>query len=122
MMMDWSSWQWPVVLSACADCGVGTITLGEFYMVRRQIWEKAWAGRRRPWTHLPGQEILCIGCLEARIGRTLTRSDFSDVPVNDINDGSYRSDRLRDRLIRKAKRKTIVRATRRTAPAPPAAA
>jgi hypothetical protein len=26
---------WPVVLSACADCGVGTFTLGEWYMLPR---------------------------------------------------------------------------------------
>jgi hypothetical protein len=88
----------PVVTTACADCGVGTITLGEWYMVNDEIWQSAWAGRRKPWTHLPGQEILCIGCLEKRIGRTLMACDFTDAPVNDVNDGDYRSDRLFNRL------------------------
>ena len=52
------------------DCGVGTITLGEWYMVKDKVWEQAWAGRRKSWqSKVPGQEILCIGCLEQRIGR-----------------------------------------------------
>jgi hypothetical protein len=47
-------------------------------MVRDEVWEQAWAGRRKAWHgKLPGQEILCIGCLEARIGRTLKRDDFA---------------------------------------------
>jgi hypothetical protein len=66
---------WPVALSNCADCGVGTHSTGEWYMVRNEIWAQAWAGRRKPHHDLPGQEILCIGCLEKRIGRTLVASD-----------------------------------------------
>jgi hypothetical protein len=31
-------------------------------------------------------DILCIGCLEKRIGRTLCRADFEDVPINDPNE------------------------------------
>ena len=35
-------------------------------------WEQAWAGRRKSWHGaVPGQEVLCIGCLEKRVGRTL---------------------------------------------------
>jgi hypothetical protein len=62
---------WPLIVSACADCGIGTIRLGEWYMVRDEVWEQAWCGRRKPWHVLPGQEVLCIGCLEKRLGRTL---------------------------------------------------
>jgi hypothetical protein len=36
---------WPLIVSACADCGIGTIRLGEWYMVRDDVWEQAW---RRP--------------------------------------------------------------------------
>jgi hypothetical protein len=61
----------PVCITNCADCGVGTGTLGEWYMVTDDVWEQAWCGRRKSWHgRVPGQEILCIGCLEARIGRT----------------------------------------------------
>jgi hypothetical protein len=90
---------WPVVISACADCGVGTITLGEWYLVKNEVWEQAWASRRKSWypRDLPlGQEILCIGCLEARIGRTLTHRDFPDgIPLSKVMSG-----RLRDRWQR----------------------
>jgi hypothetical protein len=42
-------------------------------------------------------EILCIGCLGRRIGRTLSRDDFTDAPINDP-DKEGMSDRLRNRL------------------------
>jgi hypothetical protein len=37
-------------------------------MVHEDIWEQAWAGRRKRWQKdLHGRlEILCIGCLEER--------------------------------------------------------
>jgi hypothetical protein len=49
----------PTIGSCCADCGVGTITLGEWYMVNDVVWEQAWAGRRKPWHEIDGQQILC---------------------------------------------------------------
>jgi hypothetical protein len=82
----------PACISNCADCGIGTITAGEWFMVHNHVWEQAWAGRRKSWQRrVPGQEILCIGCLERRIGRTLTGHDITHArsPI---------SDRLRDRL------------------------
>lgn len=89
---------WPVCISNCADCGAGTNQIHENYMVRPDVWEQAWAGRRKPWHgKIPGQEILCIGCLERRIGRTLMRRDFTDAPINDPDDPDI-SDRLRSRL------------------------
>jgi hypothetical protein len=66
-------------------------------MVKDEVWEQAWLGRRKPWHAVPGQEILCIGCLEARLGRTLTKSDFANVPVNDPNQ-KHMSERLRARI------------------------
>ena len=90
--------EWPVCTSNCADCAVGTMTLGEYYMVRDRVWEQAWRGRRKSWHgQIAGQEILCIGCLEQRIGRTLMASDFIDAPVNDPNKPNI-SERLRNRL------------------------
>jgi hypothetical protein len=89
---------WPVNVSNCADCGVGTIQLGEWYMVCDDLWEQAWRDRRKCWHgRVPGQEILCIGCLEQRLGRTLTASDFTDAPINDPSKGNI-SQRLRARL------------------------
>jgi hypothetical protein len=74
-------------------------------MVRDDVWEQAWAGRRKSWQRrrhdgrelVEGQEVLCIGCLEQRLGRTLMACDFIDVPCNDPNQKRM-SERLRDRL------------------------
>jgi hypothetical protein len=87
---------WPTCLSTCADCGLGTC--GEWYMVHEHVWEEAWRGRRKPWHAIEGQEILCIGCLERRLGRTLVAADFTDAPVNDPSK-SLMSARLHSRLI-----------------------
>lgn len=56
---------WPV---ACMDCGADTLPLGcsgraEFYMVTAEVWAAAGAAP------FPADDILCIGCLEARLGR-----------------------------------------------------
>jgi hypothetical protein len=89
--------RWPVCTTNCCDCGVGTITTNEWYMVDNSVWNRAWAGRRKSYhAKIPGQEILCIGCLEKRIGRTLCRTDFTDAPINDPHE--QHSDRMRDRL------------------------
>jgi hypothetical protein len=39
--------------------------------------------------------LLCIGCLERRLGRELEPVDFTDAP---LNYGSRKSERLRQRL------------------------
>jgi len=91
----------PVCISNCADCGVGTITLGEWYVVHDRLWEQAWIARRKSWHgKVPGLEILCIGCLEQRIGRTLMADDFTDSAVNDPFADAF-LERLFDRLIAK---------------------
>jgi hypothetical protein len=112
---------WPQIVSACADCGIGTIRLGEWYMVHDEIWKQAWRGRRKSWQVLPGQEVLCIGCLEKRLGRTLIAGDFTAASVNDPHK-RIMSERMRDRLIaadstpllmRKRGRPKAARTTRR---------
>jgi hypothetical protein len=78
----------------CADCRWNTLALGEWYAVRDDVWEQAC--RREP---RPAWEILCIGCLEERLGRRLTPDDFIDAPVNDPNMPGT-SSRLRARMSR----------------------
>ena len=79
----------------CADCRVDVHEIGEWYMVHDNVWEQAWPGH----SIVPyGYAILCIGCLEKRIGRTLTRPDFTDAPVNNIFEFESFSDRLLNRL------------------------
>jgi hypothetical protein len=86
----------PMIVTRCCDCGLGTNVAREWYMVKPNVWTEAWAGRRKPWHALPGQSVLCIGCLEQRIGRTLCAADFADAVVNDP-EGDI-SERLRRRL------------------------
>lgn len=74
----------------CRDCRVDTQRNGEYYMVHDEIWA------------LAGLDVcdgmLCIGCLERRLDRELTRADFPDVP---INQGFFpQSQRFLDRLGR----------------------
>ena len=59
----------------CNDCGVNVVTIGEFYMLRPEIWEgQLGLGR---------EDNLCIGCLEARLGRKVGPGlvDFCHFPV-----------------------------------------
>jgi hypothetical protein len=76
----------------CADCGVCTHTIGEYYMVEHDVWDQV----------CKRKEMLCIECFEDRLGRTLTSADFIKCPVNDVNDPDFpmwsRSDRLLNRL------------------------
>ena len=60
----------------CIDCKCDTTT--EYYMVTAVVW--AAAGME------PHGGKLCVACLEDRIGRELTRSDFLNVPVNKRRD------------------------------------
>jgi hypothetical protein len=62
----------------CADCGYDTIG-SEYYMVRNDVWEQALGHKIPP---VEDDFFLCIGCLEKRIGRTLTRWDFTDCSSN----------------------------------------
>ena len=61
----------------CIDCKVDTTVIGEFYMVADELWETAVSGKRQRKSIM-----LCIGCLEERLGRQLQATDFKDVPVN----------------------------------------
>lgn len=77
----------------CDDCAILTAPDGapdEWYTVSDAVWDQAAA---QPWT------ILCIGCLERRLGRQLSRHDFLAAALNDPSYG-WHSSRLVDRLTR----------------------
>jgi hypothetical protein len=65
--------------SLCKDCGIDTIEVGEYYMVKPAIWAYACYPETGKW---PNGFMLCFGCLEDRIGRPLKRSDFTSAPIN----------------------------------------
>ena len=56
----------------CVDCGKNTFQTDDYYMVKQWIWEKFGVGHG----------MLCIGCLEKRMGRKLTKDDLTDCPLN----------------------------------------
>jgi hypothetical protein len=55
----------------CVDCNVDSCAVDGLYMVHDRVW---------PIGRLDG--MLCVACLEQRIGRRLTPADFQDVPCN----------------------------------------
>ena len=86
-------------IAPCHDCGVETLPLddrrSEWYMVKNEVWKKCGMT----------EGYLCIGCLEGRLGRALTATDFTDAPVNGLEKTelmryawSWRSRRLTERL------------------------
>lgn len=73
----------------CIQCGNDTsrVGIGEWYMVSQSVWNSvAKVG-----------DLLCIGCLELRLGRRLTPADFDGYEINIINDFP-RSPRLKIRI------------------------
>jgi len=74
----------PLVDFSCEDCGSDC---DGYYMVQNDIWK----------TYGASGAMLCIGCLEKRIGRQLSQQDFIDLPLDEINPETQ-SFRLQDRL------------------------
>ena len=54
----------------CLDCDVDTLAIREYYVVHDELWKRA-----NPVI----EGMLCIGCLERRLGRRLQLEDFRDV-------------------------------------------
>lgn len=80
----------------CIDCGVCTGCEKEYYMLSKELWLKAKGDG-------DATGMLCIGCLEARLGRELVRDDFpAHIPLNTML-CHPRSPRLRARLRARGK-------------------
>lgn len=60
---------------ACNDCGDSVVSIGEFYMLKREIWQDQLG--------LGWNDNLCIGCLEKRLGRKISMSDMGSFPGYD---------------------------------------
>jgi hypothetical protein len=77
--------------------------IGDWCMLKNSVWEKLWPYTAQKSRHvtMPMKHNLCIGCIEKRLGRRLTRRDFAaGDPHNDVRRrriGGY-SRRLRNRL------------------------
>lgn len=73
----------------CVDCSVNTGAIDEYYMVKDEVWAEAQMNAY--------DGMLCIGCLETRLGYQLNRSHFTDCPLN-VKDFTPKSDRLKSRF------------------------
>jgi hypothetical protein len=95
----------------CLDCGVNVIEIGDYCMVRDEIWRDAFG--------LGWNDNLCMVCIEKRLGRRLTPHDLNFGFTPQV-EGYPKSDALHERIApppaHKAK-KTRKRVTKRSAPA-----
>lgn len=74
----------------CLDCKIDTGKIGEHYMLVDATWQLA---------HDSNKGMLCVGCIEKRLGRELTPADFElDVPINHNSPMWPKSDRLMKRM------------------------
>lgn len=72
----------------CLDCKVDTGKISEHYFIQTST-----------WLEIVGsiEGMLCIGCLEKRLGRMLTKKDFTNCYLNNPKIGS-KSKRFLTRL------------------------
>lgn len=57
----------------CVDCDIDTGKAHEHYFVKNEVWFQVMPTNKG---------MLCIGCIEARLGRQLTGDDFTDCSLN----------------------------------------
>jgi hypothetical protein len=55
------------------DCDVDTYVNQHYYMLKNRLWK-----RINPSV----DGMLCLPCAEKRLGRSLSRKDFKDIPLN----------------------------------------
>jgi hypothetical protein len=60
--------EYPARRSCCRDCKQDTIESGNYYMVHDEIWAASGLSDL--------EDMLCLDCLEGRLGRRLTIADF----------------------------------------------
>ena len=73
----------------CLDCKVDCGKIGEHYMLKDLVWFSVVASNKG---------MLCVGCIEGRLGRRLIPSDFNNSYVNGLGFGQIKSNRLLERL------------------------
>jgi hypothetical protein len=74
----------------CLDCRQDILLAGEFFGLRDEVWLKA---------NPRDDGMMCIGCIEARLGRQLTPEDFEGTPLDwHVANGPALSTRLMSRI------------------------
>ena len=88
----------------CADClKGGRHSLCEDYVARKSVWEAVWPGTyQTAHVRQHNKYFLCIGCLEKRLGRRLTRRDIDMRRMRNVlrNPGSFHTTAKLRRLLR----------------------
>lgn len=56
----------------CTDCKENTFAKKEYYMLHDEVWCSV----------ASKFEMLCVSCLEKRLGRSLNMNDFVPMPIN----------------------------------------
>jgi hypothetical protein len=73
----------------CMDCDTNTMDIDEYYMLKFEVW----------FSIVPEDNgMLCIECVEKRLGRQLTSNDFLSCILNEEGWNQPRSDKLKDRM------------------------
>lgn len=72
----------------CLDCSIDTGKIHEHYFIHTPLWISVVGN---------SSGMLCVGCLEKRLGRKLTSTDFPDVTINNPR-FEPKSQRLMERL------------------------
>jgi hypothetical protein len=87
----------------CLDCNRELAPTDDRLAEWFAVTDETWVATGLP-LHTMERGNLCVGCLEARLGRRLVPADFSDAKINDLNirdtdyAWSYRTPRLINRL------------------------
>ncbi len=81
----------PHINDFCLDCQINTLEAYEYYMVHDHVWSQT--GLKK------NDGMLCISCLENRIGRTLNSKDFTNALIN-TSSFYPASSKLKDRKTR----------------------
>lgn len=69
---DWCGEYSALKMGQCFDCAENTFTIKEYFIVNHEVWDS-----------VANDYDLCVGCLEARLGRDLNKTDFNfDIPIN----------------------------------------
>lgn len=67
----------------CSDCSVNTEEIDETFMLTDDLWARVVATEPPVRPNAGGVVVLCVGCIEHRIGRELQPPDFKTVPLSD---------------------------------------
>lgn len=78
----------------CDDCRKNVHRLGNYMVLRAAIWlkvkpdaEQKYPGRSNGYSY---NGMLCLKCIERRLGRQLRHDDFAALPINTILDAPKR--------------------------------